>query len=211
MIFILRQKLQVIRMFNGIIETTGIITHYEKKADCIHLTVSPHQAFANLSIGDSVAINGVCLTITEFNDQTFVVTLVPETLRLICAEQMMLGNSVNLERAMKANGRMGGHYVQGHIDGTGMIIAFEPDGEGGAMIAKISMPKTLAKYIVNKGYIAIDGMSITVIEACCEWFSVTLIPHTQAVTISKHYRVSSCLNIEVDILSKYVEKLLRSE
>jgi riboflavin synthase len=188
-------------MFTGIVETIGTIEHIATSGDCMHLTISPLMKFDDLHVGDSVAINGVCLTVTEFSATAFHATVVPETLRLTNLGELALGSHVNLERSMQANARIGGHYVQGHVDGVGEIIDLQTDGET-AWIVKIRIPTPLEKYI------GLDGMSITVIETNPTWFTVTLIPHTQDVTIVKHYKIGSKINIEVDMVGKYVEKLL---
>ena len=197
-------------MFTGIVETIGTIDHIVTSGDCMHLTISPRIKFDDLHIGDSVAINGVCLTITEFSATCFHATVVPETLRLTNLGDLALGSHVNLERSMQANARIGGHYVQGHVDGVGKIMDLQTDGET-TWIAKIRIPSALEKYVINKGYIGLDGMSITVIETSLTWFTVTLIPHTQDVTIVKHYHIGTKINIEVDMVGKYVEKLLSAQ
>ena len=197
-------------MFTGIVETVGTITALDYQGDCLHLTISPELPFTDLKIGDSVAVNGVCLTVTHFSPDAFHVTVVPETLRLTNLSRLSQHSPVNLERSMQANARIGGHYVQGHVDGMGEIIAITPDGEQ-ALLVKISITPALERYVVNKGYIGLDGMSLTVIETTPTWFTVTLIPHTQDVTLVKHYQIGTQLNIEVDMLGKYVEKLLRHQ
>ena len=118
-----------------------------------------------------------------------------------------MNDMVNLERSLTLSSRIGGHYVQGHVEGVGEILEITPDNSE-ALLVKISIPPKLAKYVIPKGYITLDGMSITVINTTPEWFTVTLIPHTQALTIVKHYKVGDLINIEVDILGKYVEKIL---
>jgi riboflavin synthase len=195
-------------MFTGIVETTGIIDYADVKEGCLHLCIKPYMAFSDLNMGDSVAINGVCLTVTEFTSTVFNVTVVPETLRLTNLGKLAKGSKVNLERSMLANARIGGHYVQGHVDGMGEIIELKPDG-GSAWMVKISIPTVLEKYVVNKGYIGLDGMSITVIATTPDWFTATLIPHTQEITIVNQYKTGTQINIEVDMLGKYIEKLLR--
>jgi riboflavin synthase len=207
--FVLLESVWSIPMFTGIVETTGIIGHAEQREGCLHLTIKPKIAFSDLHMGDSVAINGVCLTVTAFTPTTFKATVVPETLRLTNLGELVNGSKVNLERSMQANARIGGHYVQGHVDGMGEILELQPDG-GTAWLVKISIPTTLEKYVVNKGYIGLDGMSITVIESTSNWFTVTLIPHTREVTIVSQYKIGTRINIEVDMLGKYVEKLLSS-
>lgn len=194
-------------MFSGIIETIGYITHIAFSDGCQHITITPQLKFDDLTIGDSIAINGVCLTVTSFTDQDFNVTIVPETLRLTNLNQLDVNLSVNLERSLKIGGRLGGHYVQGHVDCMGKILECSSDG-GTALLIKIEINEKWSRYIVNKGYITLDGMSITVIESTPTWFTITLIPHTQEVTIANRYTVNSMINIEVDILGKYVEKLV---
>ncbi len=196
-------------MFGGIVETLGIVSSIEMNASHIDISITPQLEFSDISIGDSVAVNGVCLTVTTFVNNTFSATIVPETMRLTNLGNLVVGSKVNLERALPVNGRISGHNVQGHIDACGEIIELQQDGNE-ALLVKIGIPPTLAKYFVNKGYVTIDGMSITVIEATSSWFSITLIPHTQAVTIAKEYSPGSRVNLEVDILGKYVAKLLGS-
>lgn len=199
-------------MFSGIVEATGIINYIESIRDCLKINISPQTGFSDsdLLIGDSISVNGVCLTITSYNCSNFDATIVPETARLTNLKQVSAGDFVNLERSLKVGDRISGHYVQGHIDDTGEIIDVYNDGPD-ALVMKINIPQRLAKYIVKKGYIALDGMSITVIDVSDNWFTVTLIPHTKQVSIAKHYRIGSKVNIEVDILGKYVEKLLRNK
>lgn len=194
-------------MFSGIVETVGIINCLKAMHDCLNINITPQKKFIDLTVGDSISINGVCLTITKLLNDSFNVTAVPETIRVTNLEKFCLGSKVNLERSLKADSRIGGHYVQGHVDFKGEILDLKPDGED-ALIAKISNPIDYAKYIVNKGYIALDGMSITVIESQPEWFTVTFIPHTQQITIVNQYRKGTHINVEVDIIGKFVEKIV---
>jgi len=196
-------------MFSGIVETVGHIEKIEHEAGCMKMIIATQNVFDDLAIGDSVAVNGVCLTVTDFTKTTFNVTAVPETLRLTNLGELILGSEVNLERAVKASSRIGGHNIQGHVDGTGKIIDLHTDGGESALLLKISATEEVTKYIVAKGYVALDGMSITVIEVQPEWFSITVIPHTQEVTIAKNYSVGKSINIEVDILGKYIEKFVK--
>jgi riboflavin synthase len=196
-------------MFSGIVETIGFIKQLVNLQDCLQLTISPQLSFTDLHIGDSVSVNGVCLTVTRFDATSFDVTIVPETLRLTNLGNLEINSLVNLERALPANGRFGGHYVQGHVDGIAEIIDLTIDGKQ-ALLVTIKTTPALSKYIVNKGYITLDGMSITVIKAKADAFTVTFIPHTQAATIVQHYQIGTQINLEVDILAKYVEKLLAS-
>jgi riboflavin synthase len=192
-------------MFSGICECTALIKSLALSNDCLHFMIVRPATFTDLKIGDSVAVNGVCLTVTELTAATFSVVAVPETLRLTTLQNLPAGSAVNLERAVRAATRIGGHYVQGHVDHYGEIIGLLP--EGGALLATIRIPAALTKYIIKKGYIAIDGMSITVIDVATDTFTVTFIPHTQGVSIVNQYRQHTLVNIEVDMLAKYVEKL----
>lgn len=189
-------------MFNGIIESIGTITDLQLDEDSIHFHIA--APFSDLEIGESVAVNGVCLTVTNFDHQSFQVTCVHETLKVTNLSTLKLHDKVNLERALKADGRISGHYVQGHVDGTGEIIDIVEDGV--ALITTIQVPKEWMKYFVNKGYVALDGMSITIIETKENSFTVTFIPHTRAATIIPSYKKGTLINIEVDILGKYIEK-----
>lgn len=193
-------------MFCGIVETTGTLTQLTTELGCKHFTITPLVPFTDLHIGDSISVNGVCLTITAFSHHTFNITAVPETLRLTNLDKLAAGDLVNLERSMQLSTRIGGHYVQGHVDGMAQILELTQDH--GALLVKFSIPAQLAKYLVNKGYVTIDGMSITVIHAAPDWFTVTFIPHTKEMTVVKQYATGTWVNIEVDMMGKYIEKLL---
>ncbi len=194
-------------MFSGLVETTGLITQLSQNPSGITLSIAPKISFENLVIGESIAVNGACLTLTHFDEKTFTVLLVPETIKRTTFNAIKMGDLVNLERSLLANSRIGGHYVQGHVDGEGEIIQLSENTQSG-LILTISIPSDLTQYIVNKGYIAVDGMSLTVITIKENAFTLTLIPHTQTMTIAQTYQVGKKVNIEVDILAKYVEKLI---
>lgn len=196
-------------MFSGIVETTGTIQTVQTKSDCLNLKITPHQKWDDLKLGDSIAVNGVCLTITQLENDAFHVCVVPETLRVTNLGMLSKGESVNLERSMKLGGRFGGHFVQGHVDQTGKIIDLQKDGEG-SLLATIQLSPQFSKYVVNKGYITIDGMSITVIQANIDQFTVTFIPYTQEVSRVNQYKIGTYVNLEVDILGKYLEKLVEA-
>ncbi|HSW68923.1 MAG TPA: riboflavin synthase [Gammaproteobacteria bacterium] len=193
-------------MFNGMVETIGKIENIQIQNDCKHFIISSEKYLDDLKIDDSISVNGVCLTVTNIQHHLFHVTAVPETLRLTNLNFLEIGQTVNLERSILLNARINGHYTQGHVDGVGTILDIK--NEGDAKLVKIGIPETLKKYIVKKGYVALDGMSITVISVEKNWFTVTFIPHTQKVTIVKHYSVGTLINIEVDILGKYIESLI---
>jgi riboflavin synthase len=198
-------------MFTGIVETLGSIVSIEEQQDCQKFCMQPHKVFPQLILGESIAVNGVCLTVMQLADDgaQFYVTAVPETLRLTNLSNLKQGSLVNLERAMLAETRIGGHYVQGHVDAVGKILEIREDGAV-ALLVKISLPKQLSKYLIKKGFIALDGMSITSVDVDSDWFTVTFIPHTIAHTVVQHYTLGDTVNIEVDMLAKYVEKLLES-
>lgn len=194
-------------MFSGIVETIGKVTELRVEDGCKHFVIAPTAPFSQLTLGESIAVNGVCLTVTKFTDTTFHVTAVPETLNLTNLNTLIVGSLVNLERSITLSTRLGGHYVQGHVDAMGEILDIQ-QADKQVLLVKIGIPEKLDKYIVNKGYITLDGMSITVIESAPTWFTVTFIPHTQEVTIIKEYTIGSMINIEVDMMGKYIEKLL---
>lgn len=194
-------------MFSGIVEAIGSIVSIDAHNDCITFCISPSIHFNDVKVGDSISVNGVCLTVTQLLAHNFTVTAVPETLRVTNLGVLKVATSINLERSLAVGARIGGHTVQGHVDFSGEILDLQHDGKA-ALLAKISNPSVYAKYIVNKGYITLDGMSITVIQATPEWFTVTFIPHTQQVSVVKQYSIGTKINVEVDILGKYVEKLL---
>jgi riboflavin synthase len=193
-------------MFNGIVEATGIIKNIQLIQGAADFTISMPDYFNDLDIGASIAVNGVCLTVTRFSTEDFQVTAVAETLRVTNLSTLKIHDVVNLERALKADSRVSGHYVQGHIDVVGEILDIKMDGN--ALLVKIQIAAEVAKYLVKKGYVGLDGMSITVIDVGNHWFTVTFIPQTQATTIIQYYRIGTKINIEVDILGKYVEKIL---
>lgn len=194
-------------MFSGIVEIIGKVITVKLVDGCKQFIIQPSFHFTDTKVGDSIAVNGVCLTVTEMTLDTFSVTAVPETLRLTNLSAIKENDLVNLERAMQPSTRIGGHYVQGHVDCTATIIDIKEDASA-AWLIKISIDNTMTKYIINKGFITIDGMSITVIECQDNWFTITLIPHTQQVTIANQYKIGSTINIEVDMMAKYIEKIV---
>jgi riboflavin synthase len=166
-------------------------------------------AVADARIGDSIAVNGVCLTVERFDARSFTSGVMPETLRRTNLGALGVGDRVNLERSLPATGRVGGHFVQGHVDGTGTVLERTPDGA--ALIVKIALPPRLARYVVEKGYVSVDGASLTVVEATPEWFSVSLVSHTQDHTTLASKTPAEPVNLEVDIIAKYVERLVQGD
>ena len=193
-------------MFTGIIEEVGKVVSIKKGAKSSILTIQGRKIFEDLKIGDSVAVNGVCLTVTSFSKNIFIADVMNETLIRSSLGDLSDGSLVNLERAMAANGRFGGHIVSGHIDGTGSIIKIQRDDN--AIWYTITTSDNLMKYIVEKGSIAIDGISLTVAKVDCKSFSVSIIQHTANETVLSHRSVGDNVNLENDIIGKYVEKLI---
>lgn len=194
-------------MFTGIIEEIGKITGVSKGAKSSRLTIKGSVIFQDMNIGDSIAVNGVCLTVTSKTGDTFTADVMAETLRRSSLGNLNVGSYVNLERAMAANGRFGGHIVSGHIDGTGVIENFVK--EDNAVWVTVKADIRLLRYIIEKGSIAIDGISLTVAYVDDRCFKVSLIPHTGANTTLLDKKVGDVVNLENDVVGKYVEKLLR--
>ena len=194
-------------MFTGIVEELGTIRSLQRGKHSVVLSIGAHTVLSDLKIGDSVAVNGVCLTATSRDGGGFTADVMHETLNRSSLGALSVGSRVNLERAMAADGRFGGHIVSGHIDGTGTITAVRPDDN--AVWYTVSTSPELLRYIVEKGSITIDGISLTVASVTETGFSVSAIPHTAAVTTLGEKRVGDTVNLETDIIGKYVEKLLR--
>ena len=195
-------------MFSGIVEEMGSIDRLVERPGGTTLRIRAEAVLEGIKIGDSIAINGACLTVVNFDAECFDVELAPETLRKTSLKALQTTDAVNLERSLAANGRLGGHFVQGHVDDTAEVVATQVDGEG--VMITFRAPVSLMKYIVPKGYVAIDGMSLTVVDTGTDWFTISFISHTRAVTVAGYYQPGRLVNLEVDILGKYVEKLLAS-
>lgn len=193
-------------MFTGIIEEVGIVRAVRHGARSAVLQISAQVITADLNIGDSVAVNGVCLTVTQLSPAGFTVDVMPETLSRSNLSILVSGSRVNLERALPAGGRFGGHIVSGHIDGVGRVKALRRDDN--ALWYEISAAPELLRYIVEKGSVAVDGISLTVAWVTSSSFAVSVIPHTAAVTVLTERRVGDGVNLECDIIAKYVEKLV---
>lgn len=194
-------------MFTGIIEEVGTVRRLTTAPHRCELELAASRVLEGTQIGDSIEVNGVCLTVIRIGGDSFTADVMPETLRCSNLGQLKTGSAVNLERAMAANGRFGGHLVAGHIDGTGMIRAIQP--EGNAKLVTISAAPQLLRYVVEKGSIAIDGISLTVVQVTRSDFTVSLIPHTGEETTLLRHRPGEMVNLETDIIGKYVEKLMQ--
>ena len=193
-------------MFTGIVEELGRIRSIRGGGDSAVLEIEGSVIFDDLKLGDSVAVNGVCLTVTSFTGRTFTADVMHETLDRSSLGSLGVGSQVNLERAMPAYGRFGGHIVSGHIDGTGTVASIRKDAN--ATWYEIEAPAHVMRYIVEKGSIAIDGISLTVARVTASTFSVSIIPHTAAQTTLSQRRVGDVVNLENDIVGKYVERLM---
>ncbi len=195
-------------MFTGIVEEVGKIITIKKGIKSCQLEISASKVLENTKIGDSIAVNGICLTATSISKNCFSADVMAETLRRTALSSLKSGSSVNLERAMAADGRFGGHIVSGHIDGTGIISAFK--NEDNAVWVTVSSEQNILKYVVEKGSIAIDGISLTVTEVTDKFFKVSIIPHTQNETTLLMKKTGDRVNLECDIVGKYVEKFMKN-
>ena len=195
-------------MFTGIIEETGVVEAIEPKSGSFQLTIRIRKTGEDIKIGDSLAVNGCCLTVVKIdpkgNDKIVQFDLLEETWGVTNLQYCISGSLVNLERSLEAGGRLGGHFVTGHIDGIGKIAQWEQKGEDRKI--KIFAPNKVMRYVVHKGSIAIDGISLTVAEVEKEHFSVWIIPHTFELTAIKERSLGDAVNLESDIVGKYVER-----
>ncbi len=192
-------------MFTGIVEEVGNVAHVSTNS----LAVEASTVMPGLKLGDSIAINGACLTVVECGPSRFAVDLAPETMRRTALGALENGGPVNLERALAAGDRMGGHIVQGHVDGTGRVTSIRNDDD--CIILRIRAPKRLMPYVVEKGFVAIDGISLTVVKKGSSSFTLSVIPYTLRNTNLHRIRVGDRVNLEADILAKYVESLLATQ
>lgn len=194
-------------MFTGIVEEMGQIADIQRGSQSAVLHIRCQKVLEGTKIGDSIAVNGVCLTVTTMNSQGYTADVMAETLDRSSLGALKKGSRVNLERAMPADGRFGGHIVAGHIDGTGTVLGITRDET--AVWYRISAEPHVLRYIVEKGSVTIDGISLTVARVTGEDFSVSIIPHTQANTVLADRKAGDIVNLETDIIGKYVEKLMQ--
>ena len=195
-------------MFSGIVQKVAKVTKIESLVGHTQLSVDLQVLAKSLKIDDSVAINGTCLTVVNITESVATFTVVRQTLAITNLCDLRVNDEVNIELSLGYGNVIGGHLVQGHIDATVEILMIESIGD--AWQVTFSLPENLKNYIIAKGYVALDGASLTVHTLQDDCFSVALIPHTQAMTIAKHYHIGSLVNLEVDMLAKYVERNLRS-
>ncbi|WP_412078569.1 riboflavin synthase [Streptomyces xanthophaeus] len=193
-------------MFTGIVEELGEVAAVEQLAEASRFRLRGPLVTEGAKHGDSIAVNGVCLTVVDTADGEFTADVMQETLNRSSLGALTQGSRVNLERPMALGGRLGGHLVQGHVDGTGEILSRTPSEHW--EIVRIALPANLSRYVVEKGSITVDGVSLTVVEAAADWFSISLIPTTLALTTLGIKQPGDPVNLEVDVLAKYVERLL---
>ncbi|MFJ3146836.1 riboflavin synthase [Streptomyces halstedii] len=193
-------------MFTGIVEELGEVTAVERLADASRFRLRGPLVTEDAKHGDSIAVNGVCLTVVGLDGDQFTADVMAETLNRSSLAALATGSRVNLERPMALGGRLGGHIVQGHVDGTGRIVERTPSEHW--ELVKVSLPGGLARYVVEKGSITVDGVSLTVVDAAPDHFTISLIPTTLALTTLGIKQPGDPVNLEVDVLAKYVERLL---
>ena len=193
-------------MFTGIVEELGRVVALEDKDGTARLQVACRTVVEDAGVGDSINTNGCCLTVTTLPEGGFTTDMMGETLARTGLGRLRAGDPVNLERALRADGRLGGHLVSGHVDATSQVTAVEDRGTWTVM--RFSLPEAVSSYVVEKGSITVDGTSLTVMEVAPDTFAVGLIPHTLAVTVLGSRKVGDVVNLEVDMIAKYVERLL---
>lgn len=194
------------RMFTGIIEEIGQVKQINKGKEAIVLTIEAHVVLQDVSLGDSIAVNGVCLTVTSFSTNRFTVDVMPETIKASTLQLLTVGSKVNLERAMSANGRFGGHFVSGHVDGIGTIV--NKERRGNAVYYEIKVDPSLRHYMMLKGSVTVDGTSLTIFNVTDHSFTISLIPHTAKETIIGRKERGDVVNIECDMLAKYIKEMM---
>ncbi|MBO8156735.1 MAG: riboflavin synthase [Bacillaceae bacterium] len=192
-------------MFTGIVEEMGTVQRIKRGREALEIVIQCEKILEDIQIGDSISVNGVCLTVTEFSTKSFSVDVMPETFQATSLKSLTQGDSVNLERAMEANGRFGGHFVSGHVDSTGIIE--KQYIKENALYMEVSVPDELTKFMLKKGSIAVDGTSLTIFDVKESGFTISLIPHTQQVTVLSRKKPGDLVNIECDMLTKYVYQM----
>ena len=195
-------------MFTGIVEETGAVLAFTRESIAWSLQIRAQVVLMGIALGDSIAVNGCCLTVTRFDAEHLWFDVLEETRRLTNFSQLAAGSPVNLERSLRFDGKVGGHFVSGHIDGPGVVEIFEPRGSD--YFLRVRGPTGGGRYLLHKGSIAIDGVSLTIAETSGDTFAVWLIPHTLEVTNLGSRKAGDLVNLEFDLLGKYVEKLLQT-
>ena len=196
-------------MFTGIVEELGRIAHIESLPDAAKLKIEGAVVVSDVKEGDSIAVNGVCLTVVDLGANYFTADVMAETLNRSSLSKVAIGSKVNLERAARLDYRIGGHLVQGHVDAVASVLAIEPNVHW--TLIRFTLPLDLARYLVEKGSITVDGVSLTIVEAGPDYFSVSLIPTTLEHTTLGGLTVGDIVNLEVDVIAKYVERLMKGD
>ncbi|PAV28080.1 riboflavin synthase [Virgibacillus profundi] len=197
-------------MFTGIIEEIGTVKKIQKVSEhAVEMIIDSIKVIEDINIGDSISVNGICLTVTEFASGNFSLDAMPETIKSTSLKALKAGSKVNLERAMAANGRFGGHFVSGHVDGTGKITGKRK--QENAIYYDIEIPEELAGFLLHKGSVTVDGISLTIFSIDRNTFTISLIPHTVSETILGEKGQNDIVNIECDMLAKYVQNMLKQQ
>ncbi|WP_192598159.1 riboflavin synthase [Sporosarcina limicola] len=196
-------------MFTGIVEEIGTVAAVQQDSNSFKLSIRCKKVLEDVKKGDSIAVNGVCLTVSDFSTHQFTADVMPETVKATTLHTLRLGNRLNLERAMAANGRFGGHFVSGHVDGTGEIIAIRQ--KENAIYMEIDIVSEYLNYFIPKGSVTVDGTSLTVFGVTKKGFIISLIPVTQEDSIIGRKRIGEKVNVECDILAKYMERLITTD
>ncbi|MGG4447356.1 riboflavin synthase [Brevibacillus porteri] len=193
-------------MFTGLVEEVGVLESIQGNEQASRLVIRAQQVLEGVKLGDSISVNGICLTVTSYTNRQFSVDVMPETMNKTSLRQLRSGQRVNLERAMRLGDRFGGHIVSGHVDGTGMVASREVNAN--AVVFRMEAQPRLLKYVIARGSICIDGISLTVVDVNDNGFTVSIIPHTLANTSLADRRPGDLVNLETDVIGKYVERLL---
>lgn len=196
-------------MFTGIIEQMGTIVALRPRPDAVEIQVQPERMMAETQLGDSIAVDGICLTVTAFDAKSFMAFVSAETLRRTSLGSKKVGDRVNIEEPLTMQKKLSGHMVQGHVDGVGRVDEIRPEGD--SQMWRFSLPRELAKYLVPKGSVAVDGISLTVVDAGKDYFTVAIIPKTVDVTTFQDRKAGDPVNIETDVIGKYVYKYMHPE
>lgn len=195
-------------MFTGLVEELGTVKKISHGAQSVRITITANKVITDIQLGDSIAVNGTCLTAVDYNSSSFTADVMPETVQRTVLSSLKVGDSVNLERCLRLGDRFGGHIVSGHVDGVGTITKKEKKDI--AIIVTVTADLSILRYIIPKGSIAIDGTSLTVVEVAQNWFTVSLIPHTAGLTTVGLKSPGEPVNLEVDMIGKYVERLINN-
>jgi riboflavin synthase len=195
-------------MFTGLVEELGKVRAVARGAHSIRLSLGGEKVLSDVKIGDSIAVDGACLTVVEFSSNNFTVDVMPETYDRTTLSSRKLGDSVNLERTLRVGDRLGGHMVSGHVDAVGTLVSVTP--RDNANILRVQFPANLGPFVIPQGSVAVDGVSLTVVDCGNDWFEVSLIPHTWQVTVLSQKKAGDKVNVETDVLGKYIYRMLPS-